>query len=73
MSAAASRPGALGCIGAWSCALLAEEGARVVGYDLGTDDVGFGSRPAAQVPLEHGDIADRTRWSACSTGMRSRM
>ena len=30
--------GALGCIGAWTCALLAEEGTYVVGFDYGTDD-----------------------------------
>jgi UDP-glucuronate 4-epimerase len=29
--------GALGCIGAWSCAQLVREGAAVVAYDLGTD------------------------------------
>ena len=30
--------GALGCIGAWTCALLAGEGVDVVGFDFGTDD-----------------------------------
>ena len=30
--------GALGCIGAWTCSVLADSGASVVGYDLGTDD-----------------------------------
>jgi UDP-glucuronate 4-epimerase len=30
--------GALGCIGAWTAALLAREGADVVAYDLGDDD-----------------------------------
>lgn len=29
--------GALGCIGAWTCRLLVEEGAGVVAYDLGSD------------------------------------
>ena len=51
--------GALGCIGAWSCAVLAEEGAHVVGYDLGTDDRRLRLATAADVPLEQGDITDR--------------
>jgi nucleoside-diphosphate-sugar epimerase len=51
--------GALGCIGAWSCALLAEEGAYVVGYDLGTDDRRLRLATDAEVPLEQGDITDR--------------
>ena len=51
--------GALGCIGAWSCALLAEEGAYVVGYDLGTDDRRLRLATDATVPLEQGDITDR--------------
>jgi nucleoside-diphosphate-sugar epimerase len=29
--------GALGCLGAWTCKLLAEDGATVVAYDLGDD------------------------------------
>jgi UDP-glucuronate 4-epimerase len=51
--------GALGCIGAWSCALLAEEGAHVVGYDLGTDDRRLRLATEVHVPLEQGDIADQ--------------
>jgi nucleoside-diphosphate-sugar epimerase len=51
--------GALGCIGAWSCALLAEEGVYVVGYDLGVDDRRLRLATDAKVPLEQGDITDR--------------
>ena len=51
--------GALGCIGAWTCAVLAEEGTPVVGYDLGTDDWRLRLATGRQVPLEQGDIADR--------------
>ena len=51
--------GALGCIGAWSCALLAEEGVYVVGYDLGDDDRRLRLATDAKVPLEQGDITDR--------------
>ena len=51
--------GALGCIGAWSCAVLAEEGTHVVGYDLGTDDRRLRLATEKRVPLEQGDIADR--------------
>jgi UDP-glucuronate 4-epimerase len=29
--------GALGCLGAWTCRMLVDEGVPVVGYDLGTD------------------------------------
>jgi nucleoside-diphosphate-sugar epimerase len=50
--------GALGCIGAWTCAVLAEEGTEVVGYDLGTDDRRLRLATTASVPLEQGDIAD---------------
>src|SRR5436853_272198 len=31
--------GALGCIGAWTCATLAQEGTFVVGFDLGAVNV----------------------------------
>jgi UDP-glucuronate 4-epimerase len=51
--------GALGCIGAWSCALLAEEGVYVVGYDLGDDDRRLRLATDAKVPVEQGDITDR--------------
>jgi UDP-glucuronate 4-epimerase len=51
--------GALGCIGAWTCAVLAESGASVVGYDLGTDDRRLRLVGARGVPIMHGDITDR--------------
>jgi nucleoside-diphosphate-sugar epimerase len=50
--------GALGCIGAWTCAVLAEEGVPVVGYDLGDDDRRLRLAGAEGVTLERGDIAD---------------
>jgi UDP-glucuronate 4-epimerase len=50
--------GALGCIGAWTCAALAEEGVDVVGYDLGDDDRRLRLAGAAGIPLERGDITD---------------
>jgi nucleoside-diphosphate-sugar epimerase len=51
--------GALGCIGAWTCAVLAEEGTEVVGFDLGTDDARIRLATDAEIPLVHGDISDR--------------
>jgi nucleoside-diphosphate-sugar epimerase len=51
--------GALGCIGAWTCAELAAEGAEVVGFDLGTDDRRVRLATEAEIPLVHGDISDR--------------
>jgi UDP-glucuronate 4-epimerase len=50
--------GALGCIGAWTCALLAEEGVDVVGFDFGTDDRRLRLATHAEIPLEQGDIVD---------------
>jgi nucleoside-diphosphate-sugar epimerase len=50
--------GALGCIGAWTCALLAEEGVDVVGFDYGTDDRRLRLATDAQIPLVQGDIVD---------------
>jgi UDP-glucuronate 4-epimerase len=50
--------GALGCIGAWTCALLAEEGTEVVGYDYGTDDRRLRLATDATIPLVQGDIVD---------------
>jgi UDP-glucuronate 4-epimerase len=50
--------GALGCIGAWSCALLAEEGVDVVGFDYGTDDRRLRLATDAEIPLVQGDIVD---------------
>ena len=51
--------GALGCIGAWTCSVLAESGASVVGYDLGTDDRRLRLAGADDVTVVHGDICDR--------------
>jgi UDP-glucuronate 4-epimerase len=50
--------GALGCIGAWTCALLAEEGVDVVGFDYGTDDRRLRLATDAEIPLVQGDIVD---------------
>ena len=51
--------GALGCIGAWTCAVLAESCAFVVGFDLGTDDRRLRLVGAGGVPVTRGDITDR--------------
>ena len=51
--------GALGCIGAWTCAVLAEEGVEVVGFDLGADDRRVRLATDAAIPLVRGDITDR--------------
>jgi nucleoside-diphosphate-sugar epimerase len=50
--------GALGCIGAWTCALLAEEGVEVVGFDAGSDDRRLRLVTDAEIPLVRGDIVD---------------
>jgi UDP-glucuronate 4-epimerase len=51
--------GAMGCIGAWTCGVLAEEGASVVGFDLGTDDRRLRLAGAEAVNVVRGDIVDR--------------
>src|SRR5690349_10004818 len=51
--------GALGCIGAWTCAALAEEGTYVVGFDLGENRGRVRLATDAEVPLVRGDITDR--------------
>ncbi len=51
--------GALGCIGAWTCAVLSESGAAVVGFDLGTDDSRLRLVGAGGVEVVRGDITDR--------------
>ena len=51
--------GALGCIGAWTCAELAAEGTEVIGFDLGADDRRLRLATDAEIPLVHGDISDR--------------
>jgi nucleoside-diphosphate-sugar epimerase len=54
--------GALGCIGAWTCTLLAREGVRVTGFDLGEDDARLrliaSKDERACIALERGDITD---------------
>lgn len=54
--------GALGCIGAWTVATLAREGARVVAFDLGEDDrrLRLVAKPEeiATATVVRGDIAD---------------
>jgi nucleoside-diphosphate-sugar epimerase len=50
--------GALGCIGASTCAVLAEEGVDVVGLDLGEDDRRLRLAGAAGVPVVRGDVTD---------------
>jgi nucleoside-diphosphate-sugar epimerase len=51
--------GALGCIGAWTCAVLAGEGVPVVGFDLGDDRRRLRLAGAGEVPLVRGDVTDR--------------
>jgi UDP-glucuronate 4-epimerase len=50
--------GALGCIGAWTCALLAEEGVEVVGYDLGANDSRIRLATDAPIEVVRGDVTD---------------
>jgi UDP-glucuronate 4-epimerase len=51
--------GALGCIGAWTCATLAAEGAFVVGFDLGENRSRLDLATDAEIPLVRGNITDR--------------
>jgi nucleoside-diphosphate-sugar epimerase len=51
--------GALGCIGAWTCAVLAAEGVEVVGFDLGDDDRRLRLAGADGIPFVRGDVTDR--------------
>ncbi len=54
--------GALGCLGAWTCNVLTEEGALVVGFDLGDDparlELVMGPDALERVTLVRGDITD---------------
>jgi nucleoside-diphosphate-sugar epimerase len=50
--------GALGCIGAWTCAELAAEGTDVVGFDLGASDHRLRLATDAEIPIVSGDITD---------------
>jgi len=56
--------GALGCIGAWTCGVLAAEGVDVVGFDLGADERRLALAGAAGTPIVRGDITDRTTLDA---------
>jgi nucleoside-diphosphate-sugar epimerase len=51
--------GALGCIGAWTCAVLAQDGVPVVGFDLGDDARRLRLAGADDVELVRGDVTDR--------------
>jgi UDP-glucuronate 4-epimerase len=51
--------GALGCIGAWTCAALAAQGTEVLGFDLGADDRRLRLATDAEIPLVRGNITDR--------------
>ena len=55
--------GALGCIGAWACALLVRDGVPVVAFDLGTDtarlDLVLEPGERERVTLVRGDVTDR--------------
>ena len=56
--------GALGCIGAWTCAVLAEQGVEVVGFDLGEDRRRLRLATDADVPVVRGNITDRAALDA---------
>jgi UDP-glucuronate 4-epimerase len=51
--------GALGCIGAWTCAALVEQGTYVVGFDLGENRSRLELATDAEIPLVRGNITDR--------------
>ena len=57
--------GALGCIGAWSCAQLVREGVPVVVYDLGTDterlELTMSPQELGRLTLINGDVTDLTQ------------
>jgi UDP-glucuronate 4-epimerase len=50
--------GALGCIGAWTCATLAAEGTYVVGFDLGENRSRLELATDAEIPVVRGNITD---------------
>jgi UDP-glucuronate 4-epimerase len=50
--------GALGCIGAWTCAVLAEEGVEVTGLDLGDDKRRLRLATDLDVPVVQASIVD---------------
>jgi nucleoside-diphosphate-sugar epimerase len=51
--------GALGCIGAWTCSVLAAEGVDVVGFDLGENTSRLQLAGAEGLEVVRGDITDR--------------
>jgi UDP-glucuronate 4-epimerase len=55
--------GALGCLGAWTCKLLVDEGTPVVAFDLGDDPYRLrqimGEGALSKVALIRGDVTDR--------------
>lgn len=51
--------GALGCIGAWVCRALADEGVPVVGYDLGENRSRLELVGAGETEVLRGDVTDR--------------
>jgi UDP-glucuronate 4-epimerase len=54
--------GGLGCLGAWSCSVLADEGAAVVAFDIGDDparlELVMGPDALERVTLVRGDITN---------------
>jgi nucleoside-diphosphate-sugar epimerase len=54
--------GALGCLGAWTCSVLADEGAAVVAFDIGDDparlELVMGPDALERVTLVRGDITN---------------
>ena len=60
--------GALGCIGAWTCRLLAEESVPVVGYDLGDNPhrlrLTMSPKQLEQIKLVRGDVTDLDQLAA---------
>jgi UDP-glucuronate 4-epimerase len=66
--------GALGCIGAWSCAQLVREGVPVVAYDLGTNTERLESvmspKELGQLTLIKGEVTDFGQLSRAMTDHR---
>ncbi|MGH3018095.1 MAG: NAD-dependent epimerase/dehydratase family protein [Gaiellaceae bacterium] len=54
--------GGLGCLGAWSCSVLADEGAAVVAFDIGDDparlELVMGPEALERVTLVRGDVTN---------------
>ena len=64
--------GALGCIGAWTCATLAEERTYVVGFDVGANLSRLRLATDAEIPLVRGDITDRASLERVLDAAKSR-